>query len=165
VGCHWVFPGSPTAHPLLILCRLHAPLAFLLACVSVAATTTAAGTQYYVNSNSGNDGNAGTSPTAAWATLSKLTDFGWEPGFRPGDSIFLDGTFTDYLWIQVGGGPGGGRAAQQAFFAARDAAGVFFARPRAGPSRCQCDWHWQPELPLAPPGGPASARVVPPGRV
>ncbi len=83
--------------------RQHAVLATALVCASWVAAGSAVGTQYYVSSSGGSDDNAGTSPSAAWATITKLTDFGWDPGFRPGDTIFLDGTFTDYLWIQVRG--------------------------------------------------------------
>jgi len=81
--------------------RQHAVLATALVCASWVAAGSAVGTQYYVSSSGGSDDNAGTSPSAAWATITKLTDFGWDPGFRPGDTIFLDGTFTDYLWIQL----------------------------------------------------------------
>lgn len=45
-------------------------------------------TNYYV-SNSGNDGNAGTSIAAAWATLAKVASFSSSTGFVAGDVIYL----------------------------------------------------------------------------
>ena len=43
------------------------------------------GALYYV-SNSGNDGNAGTSPTAAWKSLAKVNRF----SFAPGDVVLFE---------------------------------------------------------------------------
>ena len=45
----------------------------------------AGATTYYVDCNGGNDGNAGTSPTAAWKTLSPVN----AKQFAPGDSLLL----------------------------------------------------------------------------
>ena len=56
---------------------------------------------YYVDSESGSDSNSGGGVLDAWQTMKKLTGYGWQPGFQPGDTIYLNGTFTDYLWIQL----------------------------------------------------------------
>ncbi|NVN77994.1 LPXTG cell wall anchor domain-containing protein [Enterococcus avium] len=59
--------------------------------------TEAAGAIYYVNAESGNDNNTGTSPSEAWATLNKLE----ETKFDSGDTIRLheDSVFDDTLFF------------------------------------------------------------------
>ncbi len=52
---------------------------------TVAAVVPATGATYYVNSNTGNDNNAGNSPDSAWQNLSKVDS----TAFQPGDSILL----------------------------------------------------------------------------
>ena len=54
--------------------------------VAVAAPASAAGTTYYVNSATGSDSAAGTSPSTPWKTLTKVS----ATTFAPGDSILLN---------------------------------------------------------------------------
>jgi hypothetical protein len=58
--------------------RMTVLLLFILCRVAPATT-------YYVSSSSGNDGNTGTSPSAAWATLAQVN----AQTFQPGDSILF----------------------------------------------------------------------------
>jgi len=51
-------------------------------------------TNYYV-SQGGNNNNAGTSPSEPWGTLSKVNQYQYSNGFRPGDTIYLSGTFVN----------------------------------------------------------------------
>lgn len=59
---------------------------------------------YYVDSRSGNDANAGTSPAAAWKTLTKVN----ATTFQPGDTIFLkaDSAWDGQLWPKGSGQAG-----------------------------------------------------------
>jgi len=61
----------------------------------------ASAASYYIDSVSGNDYNTGTSPNSAWKSINKTADFGWQPGFQPGDTVYLNGFFGDGLWIQL----------------------------------------------------------------
>ncbi len=67
-----------------------------LACVLIAPGSRAA--TYYLDADGGSDGNAGTSPGAAWATLSKASS----RTFLPGDRILLQcgDTFAGKLELQ-----------------------------------------------------------------
>lgn len=65
----------------------HIGLLLLTCAVAVSATT------YYVRPG-GNDGRDGRSHDNAWATLQKLTDVAWTPGFSAGDSILFEGGST-----------------------------------------------------------------------
>jgi hypothetical protein len=56
---------------------------------------------YYVDSATGSDYNPGTSPSAPWKSVNKTNDFGWQPGFQPGDTVYFNGFFEDALWIQL----------------------------------------------------------------
>ena len=61
-------------------------VASMMPAVSVKAEgNTATGTTYYVDSNNGNDSNAGTSEIEAFKTLDKVNDLNLEPG----DTVFL----------------------------------------------------------------------------
>jgi len=71
-------------------------LSLFLACSGAAAQRS-----FYVDADSGDDGNSGGGVLDAWKTMKKLTGYGWSPGFQPGDTVHLNGTFTDYLWIQL----------------------------------------------------------------
>lgn len=64
----------------------------------------AAGTIYYVDSVSGNDGNNGTSTASAWRTLSKVNS----TTFAPGDQILLKrgATFSGMAWPKGSGQSG-----------------------------------------------------------
>jgi hypothetical protein len=57
----------------------------LLTFLLVAFTAPVSATNYYVDATNGNDSNDGTSPAAAWQTLSKVSG----SSFNPGDSILL----------------------------------------------------------------------------
>jgi hypothetical protein len=63
---------------------------------SSAAITAAPNTTYYVSSG-GDDGNAGTSPAAAWRSLAHVH----QVDFRPGDQVLFQGgaTFSGNLWF------------------------------------------------------------------
>jgi hypothetical protein len=56
---------------------------------------------YYIDSETGSDYNSGTSPSQAWQTVNKTNDYGWQPGFQPGDTVYFNGFFEDSLWIQL----------------------------------------------------------------
>ncbi|WP_158299629.1 family 16 glycoside hydrolase [Paenibacillus antri] len=83
-------------------------LALAVALVAAALPPPAAhgsGTTYYVDPATGQDGNNGTSPSAAWRTLGKVNS--WT--FQPGDTILLkaDSVFMDqYLDFSESGAPG-----------------------------------------------------------
>lgn len=67
-------------------------------------TAKAAGTTYYVDSQSGADSNAGTSPATAWQTLANVN----ANTFQPGDSILFH---TDESWTgQIAPGGSGSAA-------------------------------------------------------
>jgi len=69
-------------------------LIFLLLTVTGQATT------YYVNANSGDDSNNGTSLATSWATSGKACT---ASVISPGDSILMTGTFTDSLSLVTSG--------------------------------------------------------------
>jgi hypothetical protein len=56
---------------------------------------------FYVDAENGDDTNSGAGLLDAWKTMKKTTGYGWQPGFQPGDTVHFNGTFTDYLWIQL----------------------------------------------------------------
>ena len=59
-------------------------------------STSCLGTTYYV-SNSGNDGNSGTAPASAWATITKVNTI----NFLPGDALLFEGgqTFSGSIFL------------------------------------------------------------------
>jgi len=63
--------------------------ALVLLAVCFTTLTAISQTTYYVK-NSGLDTASGTSPSAAWQTLAKVTSFDASPGFQPGDQILLE---------------------------------------------------------------------------
>lgn len=67
-------------------------------------SVSAAGSSYYVDSNSGNDSNSGTSANAAWRTLTKVNSI----NFSPGDKILFKagGTWTGQLCPRGSGANG-----------------------------------------------------------
>jgi len=78
--------------------------AFVLSLALPAIRTEAAGTNYYVDSVNGSDGNAGTSPSQAWKSLAPVNS----RTFQPGDVInFARGsTFSGGLVINSSGTSG-----------------------------------------------------------
>ncbi len=60
-------------------------IAGLLVAMFLATVGSAAAWEYYVNSVSGNDRNAGTTPRTAWKTIARVN----EASFMPGDNIYL----------------------------------------------------------------------------
>ncbi|MGB7845727.1 MAG: right-handed parallel beta-helix repeat-containing protein [Candidatus Acidiferrum sp.] len=79
---------------------------FIAACL-IATPQLAAGkiaAEYYVDALAGNDANTGTSPEAAWKTLSKVN----ATTFQPGDSILLKAgsAWDGQLWPKGSGAPG-----------------------------------------------------------
>lgn len=86
--------------------RHRRPAPSVLASLSLSVTVlllpdAASATSYYVDSNTGSDYNSGTSQSSPWKSINKTADFGWQPGFQPGDTVYLNGFFTDGLWIQL----------------------------------------------------------------
>jgi hypothetical protein len=81
--------------------RKRIPAEFLLAAFMAFFSGTSLAAEYYVNSHSGNDANAGNSSSAAWRTLEPLN----RVIFKPGDKIlFASGSRFTGQWSPKGSG-------------------------------------------------------------
>lgn len=85
---------------------------FFLSLVLAASLGFSRAGEWYADSDQGSDSNDCKSAKTACKSLAMLCTFGWDaPGFAPGDTIYLSGTFTnfekagslepDYFWMQL----------------------------------------------------------------
>ncbi|HYM76858.1 MAG TPA: right-handed parallel beta-helix repeat-containing protein [Candidatus Dormibacteraeota bacterium] len=88
-------------HPRTWFCAVLLVVAPCSLTIYAGQATAHIGTTYYVDSNSGNDGSAGTSSTSPWKTIAKVNAITFHPGdrilFKSGDS------WTGQLWPKGSG--------------------------------------------------------------
>jgi hypothetical protein len=129
--------------PLALLLSAALLLSLALSFIAPIPAAQAAGTNYFVDSVHGNDGNSGTAPSSAWRSLNNIND----RSFGPGDVINLvrgsswTGAGGDSATLTInGGGAGGQYVAVQPY---GSGAAPVLANPSGGNSvdvRIQAPW-------------------------